>query len=143
MTIARVIANRGSGEIFTCDGSATVREAIALLAQWRIGALPVEEAGTVVGIFSERDVIHGLAASGPEALDRQVRDVMTAPAITVSPDSEVMAALGLMTRRRIRHLPVTENGRTVGFVSIGDLVKYRIDRIESEAEAMRSYIQTA
>ncbi len=143
MTIARVITNQASGEIFTCDGSATVREAIALLAERRIGALPVEEAGSIVGIFSERDVIHGLAASGPDALDRQVREVMTAPAITVSPDTEVMAALELMTRRRIRHLPVTENGKTVGFVSIGDLVKYRIDRIESEAEAMRSYIQTA
>jgi CBS domain-containing protein len=69
--------------------------------------------------------------------------VMTAPAITVDPSTEVLDALGLMTRRRIRHLPVVSGGEMIGFVSIGDLVKYRIERIESEAEAMRSYIQSA
>jgi CBS domain-containing protein len=76
-------------------------------------------------------------------LGRPVKEVMTAPAITVSPDTDVMAALALMTRRRIRHLPVTEAGRTIAFISIGDLVKFRIDRVESEAAAMRNYIQTA
>ncbi len=143
MTIARVLANRPSGDIITCQASSTVREAIALLSRMRIGALPVEDGGVIAGIFSERDVIHCLASGELGALDRPVREVMTAPAITVSPDTAVMAALSLMTRRRIRHLPVTEGGRTVGFVSIGDLVKYRIDRIEAEAEAMRSYIQAA
>ena len=73
----------------------------------------------------------------------QVRDVMTAPVISVSPDQSALEALALMTRRRIRHLPVLDNGRMVGFVSIGDLVKFRIDRIEAEAEALREYIQTA
>ncbi len=141
MTIARVIANRPSGDIVTCQASSTVREAIALLSRMRIGALPVEDGGVIAGIFSERDVIHCLASGGSVALDRPVGEVMTAPAITVSPDTTVMAALSLMTRRRIRHLPVTEGGRNVGFVSIGDLVKYHIDRIEAEAEAMRSYIQ--
>jgi CBS domain-containing protein len=68
---------------------------------------------------------------------------MTAPAISVERSMGVMDALGLMTERRFRHLPVVENGRMVGFISIGDLVKYRIERIEAEAEAMRSYIQTA
>ena len=76
-------------------------------------------------------------------LDKTVGEVMTAPAITVDPGTEVMDALALMTRRRIRHLPVVQGGAVRGFVSIGDLVKYRIDRIESEAEAMRSYIQSA
>jgi CBS domain-containing protein len=121
----------------------SVRDAVALLAQHRIGALPVEEGGRISGIFSERDVIYCLAENRETALDRPVREVMTAPAITVSPDTAVMAALSLMTRRRIRHLPVVDDGLPVGFVSIGDLVKYRIDRIEAEAEAMRSYIQTA
>ena len=68
---------------------------------------------------------------------------MTAPAITVSPSEAAIGALSLMTRRRIRHLPVIEGGRVIGVVSIGDLVKYRIDRIEADAEAMRSYIQSA
>ena len=68
---------------------------------------------------------------------------MTTPAVTVTPETEALEALGLMTRRRIRHLPVVTGGAMIGFVSIGDLVKYRIERIESEAEAMRTYIQTA
>ncbi|PLK27225.1 CBS domain-containing protein [Novosphingobium sp. TH158] len=143
MTIARIIASRTQSEIVTCNADSTVRDALALLAEKRIGALPIVEGGSVAGIFSERDVIHCLASQGAGGLDRPVRDVMTSPAITVSPDTDVLAALSLMTRRRIRHLPVTEGGRTVGFVSIGDLVKYRIDRIEADAEAMRAYIQTA
>jgi len=88
-------------------------------------------------------VIHCLQADGPAGLERRVGDVMTAPVQTVAPDDAVLAALSLMTRRRIRHLPVVEGGRMVGFVSIGDLVKYRIDRIEAEAAAMRDYIQSA
>ncbi len=142
MTIARIVASRPSSDITTCSGDITVREAIALLAEKRIGALPVDDGAGIAGIFSERDVIYCLASAGADALDKPVREVMTAPAITVGPETEVMSALALMTRRRIRHLPVTEGGRTVAFVSIGDLVKYRIDRIEAEAEAMRSYIQT-
>ena len=142
MTIARLLEHR-SGEIFSCGATTPVREAVSMLASRRIGALPVMAAGAVAGIFSERDVIYQLQAQGPSVLDRAVGDVMTAPAVTVSPDGDVLEALGLMTRRRIRHLPVVAGGAMVGFVSIGDLVKYRIERIESEAEAMRVYIQTA
>ncbi|MFM6930952.1 MAG: CBS domain-containing protein [Novosphingobium sp.] len=143
MTIARIIASRPNAEIISCSADITVREAIAVLAEKRIGALPVTEDGAVIGIFSERDVIYCLASAGAAALDESVRDVMTSPAITVAPDTEVLTALALMTRRRIRHLPVTESGRAVGFISIGDLVKHRIDRIEADAEAMRAYIQSA
>jgi CBS domain-containing protein len=142
MTIAHLIEGR-SVAIVTCDADASVREAITLLAERRIGAMPVIEDGKVAGIFSERDVIHQLQAKGPAMLDAQIRDVMTSPAITVSPETSVLAALALMTRRRIRHLPVIRNGDMIGLVSIGDLVKYRIERIESEAEALRTYIQTA
>jgi len=142
MTIARLIEGR-SGPIISIDVAATVREAVALLAEKRIGALPVLKDGAIAGIFSERDVVYRLAAVGPAMLDGPVGDVMTAPAITVDPATEVLEALGLMTRRRIRHLPVVRDGAMIGFVSIGDLVKYRIERIESEAEAMRSYIQSA
>ena len=76
-------------------------------------------------------------------MDKPVGEVMTAPAITVIPATGVLEALGLMTRRRIRHLPVMQDGRVLGFVSIGDLVKHRIEKIEADAEAMRSYIQSA
>lgn len=142
MTIARMIAGR-SGEVVSCDTTTTVREAVALLAERRIGAVPVMQDGEVVGIFSERDIVYQLAGQGPVMLDGSVGAVMTSPAVTVSPDTGVLDALGLMTRRRFRHLPVVDKGKMVGFVSIGDLVKFRIEMIEAEAEAMRSYIQTA
>ena len=88
-------------------------------------------------------MLYCLNTKGSAALDLKVREVMTATPITIEPGTKVLEALALMTRRRIRHLPVVENGVLVAFVSIGDLVKYRIDTIEAEAEALRSYIQTA
>ncbi|MBS0254587.1 MAG: CBS domain-containing protein [Proteobacteria bacterium] len=142
MTIARLIEGRDAALIH-CTTTTLVREAIDLLAEKRIGALPVMAGGKVAGIFSERDVIYQLKAHGPAMLDLTVGAVMTAPAITVDPAMPVLDALGLMTRRRIRHLPVVEGERVVGFVSIGDLVKWRIERIQSEAESLRHYIQTA
>ena len=142
MTIARILGRKGN-EIISVSRTDTVADAVKLLADRRIGAVPVLDGDKVVGIFSERDVIYALNSHGAAALDRPVGEVMTAPAISVSPDEAAMGALSLMTRRRIRHLPVVEGERVVGFVSIGDLVKYRIDRIEADAEAMRSYIQSA
>jgi CBS domain-containing protein len=142
MTIAAILKTKGT-EVVTLPPSATLAGAVALLAEKRIGAVPVVEGDQVVGVFSERDVVYCLAAKGAAALELSVGEVMTAPARTVTPGEPVLGALSLMTRRRIRHLPVVEAGRLVGFVSIGDLVKHRIDRIEQEAEAMRSYIQSA
>ena len=142
MTIARLIDGRNNALVH-CTTDTSVREAVALLAEKRIGALPVLDGGRVAGIFSERDVIYQLNAHGPAMLDKTVGEVMTAPAITVAPATSALEALGLMTRRRIRHLPVVCEGEVVGFISIGDLVKYRIDGIQSEAEALRHYIQTA
>lgn len=140
MTIAAILGGKGN-EVVSIAGDHTVGEAIDLLATRRIGAVPVLEGNGIAGIFSERDVIYALRRDGASVLDQPVSSVMTAPAITVSPTESVLSALALMTRRRIRHLPVVEAGRVVGFVSIGDLVKYRMDRIESEASAMRDYIQ--
>jgi CBS domain-containing protein len=142
MTIAAILDGKGR-DVVSIDAAQSVTQAASLLAERRIGAVPVMRDGAVAGIFSERDVIYCLAKDGAAALDRPVSDVMTVPAITVTPTESVLAALALMTQRRIRHLPVVEGGRCIGLVSIGDLVKYRIDRIEAEAEAMRSYIQTA
>lgn len=140
MTIAAILGGKGH-DVVSIAGDRTVAEAVALLASRRIGAVPVIDGDGVAGIFSERDVIYCLEREGPSALDRKVRDVMTAPALTVAPDESVLGALALMTRRRVRHLPVVERGKVIGFISIGDLVKYRIERIESEADAMRAYIQ--
>jgi CBS domain-containing protein len=142
MTIARLIEGR-SGTIIGCAATDSVREAIALLAAKRIGALPVLEGSSIIGILSERDVVKQLAELGPALLDSSVGSIMTTPVVSIEPGHDVMDALGLMTERRFRHLPIVENGQMIGFVSIGDLVKYRIERIEAEAEAMRSYIQSA
>ncbi|HEX9806025.1 MAG TPA: CBS domain-containing protein [Alteraurantiacibacter sp.] len=127
----------------SCTTETSVREAIQILAQKRIGALPVLEFGRIAGIFSERDVLYRLAEEGAVCLERSVGEVMTAPAITADRHMTGNEALALMTRRRIRHLPVVEDGEMIGFISIGDIVKSRIDEIEAEAELMRVYIQTA
>lgn len=147
MTIARLIAGR-SGPVWSIGADASVAEAVELLAERRIGALPVSDVHdgrevAVAGIFSERDVLYSLRRLGAAMLTRTVREVMTAPVISVSPDQSAIEALTLMTRRRIRHLPVMDHGQMVAFISIGDLVKYRVERIEAEAEALRTYIQTA
>ncbi|MBS0284871.1 CBS domain-containing protein [Sphingomonas sp. 67-36] len=142
MTIAAILGNKGRDVIYVSP-TQTVAEAIALLAKHRIGAVPVIDGGAVVGVFSERDVIHGLSDGDTTTLQRAVSETMTAPAHTVTLAEPVLAALSLMTRRRIRHLPVVEDGRVIGIVSIGDLVKYRIEKIEADAAAMREYIQQA
>jgi len=141
MTIASILSEH-DGDIFTVGSHKNVTEVAALLSEKRIGALPVVEDGKVLGIFSERDLVYGVAKSGASFMEQNVADVMTKPAISVDSDTKILAALSLMTKRRIRHLPVIDAEELVGFVSIGDLVKYRIDKIESEAAAMRDYIQT-
>src|SRR5262245_13847917 len=115
MTIAKLLAGRSASAIIHCDASATVRDVVALLAEKRIGALPVMQDGAVAGIFSERDVIRQLSAKGAAMLDGPVGEVMTAPAVTVTPDTPIISALALMTRRRIRHLPVIESEAMIGF----------------------------
>lgn len=141
MTVAKIV-DRVEGAVITAETSDRVVDVVRLLAERRIGCVPIVEGDRVAGIFSERDVIYGLAKRGAALLDLPVGEVMTHPAITIEKDTPVLSALSMMTRRRIRHLPVVQGDRLVGFVSIGDLVKYRIDHIEAEAEAMREYIQS-
>jgi CBS domain-containing protein len=142
MTVAAILEGRTGVPTITVPRGTQVREAVALLAERKIGAVPVMDGGKVAGIMSERDVIYCLARDGAAMLDWPVEKIMTAPAITVEPGITVLAALSLMTSRRIRHLPVVEGGELLSVVSIGDLVKHRLDKIEAEAEAMLSYIQT-
>jgi CBS domain-containing protein len=142
MTIASVLHDKG-GAVETIASDASLFDAVRKLGEKRIGALPVVESGRISGIISERDVIYSLRDHGPDVLRRPVAQVMSSPAITVSPDTGVLEALALITQRRIRHLPVVEGGEIRGIVSIGDLVKYRMERIEAEADAMRAYIQSA
>lgn len=143
MNVGKLIEGRASSEIISIAIDRTVGDAVQLLAAKRIGALPVMSEGAVAGIISERDVLYRLADQGRACLDLPLAEAMTSPAITVDRSVEVDEALGLMTRRRIRHLPVMENRTMCGFISIGDLVKSRFDEVRDEAQALRSYIQTA
>ncbi|QNM81936.1 CBS domain-containing protein [Sphingomonas sabuli] len=142
MTIEAILADKGR-DVATIGADERCSAVVAKLGEHRIGALPVVENGAVQGIISERDLIYCLRDHGADVLDWPVSKVMTAPAVTAETSTRVLAALAMMTKRRIRHLPVVTDGRLVGIVSIGDLVKYRMQRIEQEAEAMRTYIQSA
>lgn len=142
MTVSVFVKGTGR-DVLTAQVADPVTDVVKMLADRRIGCVPVMDGERIAGIFSERDVIYGIAQRGVELLDLPVGEVMTAPAITIDKDTPILTALSLMTRRRIRHLPIVDGDALVGFVSIGDLVKWRIDRIEAEAEAMRTYIQSA
>jgi CBS domain-containing protein len=141
MTIAAIIAGRGT--VHTAGPDETLAEVARRLTDLRIGAVPVVNGEQVIGILSERDILHCVARRGADVMSTRVADAMTAPVISIEPDAAVLSALTLMTHRRIRHLPVMDGGQLVAFVSIGDLVKYRIERIEAEAAAMRDYITGA
>jgi CBS domain-containing protein len=142
MTIATILKRKGQ-DVVQVQSSDTVLSVVQRLAERRIGCVPVVDDGKVVGIFSERDLVYRVAQEGAAVLERPVGEIMTAPAITTDDRTPVIHCLSLMTKRRIRHLPVVVDGTLVGLVSIGDLVKFRIDSIESEAAALRDYIQTA
>lgn len=142
MSIAAILQGKGS-DVVQVRSTDSVLSAVQLLAERRIGCVPVVDDGAVVGIFSERDLVYRVAQDGAAALDHQVGEVMTAPPITIDDQTPVIHGLSLMTKRRIRHLPVVVDGTLVGMISIGDLVKFRIDTIESEAASLRDYIQTA
>lgn len=143
MQVSQLLENRSSADIVSCTSDIRLQDAVRMLAERRIGAMPVVEGGQVVGIVSERDVLYCLAAEGEASLAKPVREVMTAPVVTVECTTSCTEALALMTARRFRHLPVVENGEMCGFLSIGDLVKVRLAEVSHEAEAMRNYIRMA
>lgn len=143
MTVSRIIAKRGPTDIIACDCTTPVSEVVQTLAAKRIGAMPVMKEGRVVGIVSERDIIYRLAEKGGACLEFPVEEIMTSPAVTVEPATTVDEALSMMTRRRFRHFPVVQDGELVAFISIGDLVKHKMDEVQHEAEALRQYITVA
>lgn len=143
MQVSTRLENRPATDIVWCGPDEKLGNAVRMLAQRRIGAMPVMEGERVIGIISERDVMYCLAADGAAALEKPVSGAMTAPAVTVECSASCDDTLALMTERRFRHVPVVENGAMRGFLSIGDLVKSRIDEISHEARAMRDYISMA
>lgn len=142
MTITAILQSKGH-EVTQVRSEDSVLSVVQLLSERRIGCVPVVDDGQVLGVFSERDLVHQLAREGAAVLERSVGEVMTAPAITTDDKTPVIHCLSLMTKKRVRHLPVVVDGRLAGLVSIGDLVKFRIDSIESEAASLRDYIQSA
>ncbi|HEY4419837.1 MAG TPA: CBS domain-containing protein [Pseudonocardia sp.] len=139
MRIADVLRSKGS-DVATVDPSVTVAELISQLATHNVGALPVVDGGELVGIVSERDVVRRLDVAGPRLLEARVGDIMITGVTTCAPGDSVADIAAVMTNRRFRHLPVVVEGRLAGIVSIGDLVKARIDLLESEREQLQSYI---
>ena len=142
MLIAHVIRDKG-GVVHTLSADATLEHAAKELNQRRVGALVVlDENGDILGVFSERDLVREIAKRGADALETSVGAAMTREVITAHGDETVDDCLARMTDRRVRHLPVLEEVRLVGIVSIGDLVKHRIAVAEAETAAMQAYIST-
>jgi CBS domain-containing protein len=119
-----------------------VRDITALLHQHRIGAVLVCEHDTIAGLVSERDICAGLHTHGAAILDALALEIMSSPVVTAPPSMTVESALAMMTDRRFRHLPVVDGAQTLGLVSIGDLVKRRIDDAVAEASALKDYIRS-
>jgi CBS domain-containing protein len=143
MNVETILRNKGSS-VTTIRPEATIAEAVDTLRRDRIGALVVSEDGeSVDGIVSERDIVSALADHGSDLLSRSVDDIMTRNVITCEPDDTVGELMAEMTNRRIRHFPVVAGGRLCGIVSIGDLVKNRLDEVEFEARSLRSFIAGA
>ena len=144
MTVAAILAHKGRDVETTAPG-VTLGEAATKLAERKIGALVVvEESDGIAGIISERDIVRAIAASGADALGQRVDTVMTRKVVTCSDAETINDVMTRMTMGKFRHLPVADDdGRLAGIISIGDVVKARIEQVEREAEELRSYIHTA
>jgi len=143
MTVKAILDTKGR-DVVTIASEKTLREAVELLTERRIGAVVVMDgAGRIGGILSERDIVRALAREGAAALDMATSAFMTAKVKTCRESHTVNEVMQIMTQSRFRHLPVEESGRLVGIVSIGDVVKRRIEEVEREAEEIRTYIATA
>ncbi|MEE9329064.1 MAG: CBS domain-containing protein [Parvularculaceae bacterium] len=140
MLVGEILTSKG-GDIFEVAAEDTVAQAVAILADKNIGAVLVrDQKKTISGILSERDVVRHLAKGGNDPLQTPVADLMTKNVVTCEPNMTVDALMAVMSERRIRHIPVVQNGNLKGMISIGDVVKRKISQSEEEAEALRQYI---
>ncbi|HET7716688.1 MAG TPA: CBS domain-containing protein [Bauldia sp.] len=142
MIVAHILASKGR-DVATTTPDRLISDVVAELAARRIGALVVTERGRVVGIISERDIVKAIGLRGAGILSDPVSSIMTRDVVTCSERETINSVMSRMTHRRFRHLPVIEDGELVGIVSIGDVVKARIEEVEHEADELRSYIATA
>jgi CBS domain-containing protein len=142
MYVEAILRKKG-GKVVAVAPDDAVAKAARVLHENRIGAALVrDEADAVIGIISERDIVRGMARNKDTCVGMQVRALMTSPVISCSPQDSIDSIMQLMTDQRIRHLPVMEDDRLVGIISIGDVVKQRISEIEYESDALRRYIAT-
>jgi CBS domain-containing protein len=141
MSVAHILSHKGTG-VVTAQPGDDVASICRILAENRVGAAVVTEPGTgaIAGIVSERDIVRALAGHGAGAITWPVSEIMTRAVVTCSPDDSIDALMAVMTERRIRHVPVVVQGRLSGIVSIGDVVKRRIEDAEREAEEIKRYI---
>lgn len=140
MLVSQILKDKGD-LVFTASPHETVGAAAALLHTRRVGAMVVVDAEeAIVGILSERDIVRVIAKEGASALTRPIAGCMSADVIFAQPEETIDALLERMTDRRIRHLPVVRNGRLAGIISIGDLVKYKINEAQAEADGLKAYI---
>jgi CBS domain-containing protein len=139
-TIGAVLAKKG-GRVYSISPGATVYEAIEKMAEHNVGALLVMEGEQLVGIISERDYTRKVALFGKHSKDTLVKEISSEPRVTVTPESTVEDAMWLMTNHRVRHLPVIENGKVIGVVSIGDLVNWIIQSQAHVISQLTQYIQ--
>lgn len=136
-----VILRHKGNDIISIQPDRTVQDAADALKEHGIGAILVREnGGDVLGVLSERDIVRGLAAQKEKVLDKKVTELMTSTVVTCSPLDTVDEIMELMTQKRVRHIPVTEDGALLGIISIGDVVKHRMSEIEHESDALRQYI---
>jgi CBS domain-containing protein len=143
MTVRAILSRKGR-DVATIAPTVSLSEAVRLLAQHRIGAVVVTGPDNrVAGILSERDIVRSLSERGPAALDDNVAAVMTRKVVTCTEAETVAGIMERMTAGKFRHLPVVEQGRLAGIISIGDVVKSRLEEIEGETNALREYIATA
>jgi CBS domain-containing protein len=142
MTTVRQLLDRKDRAVFSVGPEAPVLEAIRAMAEHHVGALLVMKGETLAGIVSERDYARKVILRGRSSSDTPVRDIMTSPVLTVSPETSVEQCMQLVTDKRVRHLPVLEAGRVIGMVSIGDLVKAVIAEQQHQIEQLESYIHS-
>lgn len=143
MTVGILLKHK-SGSLVTIAPDATLSQAVASLAEHRIGAIvAIDDGGHLAGILSERDVVRILAEKGPDVLSDPVSSVMTRAVVTCTQDESIPVIMERMTRGRFRHVPVVERGRLIGIISIGDVVKHRVEEMERESAELRDYIMTA
>ena len=143
MTVRTILSLKGS-DVATILPQATLADAARLLSERRIGAVVVTGPGqTVAGILSERDIVRALSKHGAGVLAQTVESVMTREVVTCTPEETIPELMQRMTAGRFRHVPVVEHGRLAGIVSVGDVVKHRLEEMERESQALKEYIATA